>query len=416
MNQGRDFTQHLHARVAALPEADKRALVSNSPPVTNGNSPKPPQGKFWPELTSAKDFLSVPEDPTRWIWDQTLSVGSVSVIVSKPKVGKSTFCANLSIAIARGYMFLGRQTQKCPVAYLCFDASAQEMRDTFVRLGLREDDDVFIYTGSPVAAQMVPWVMESIKKHSVRFVIIDTLQRFFRFNDINDYSQVDKAMGPLIDAARDENVHILFSHHAKKDSFDDMDSAIGSSAIRGLANTFLHLKKLPESDRRILRSDQRIGKNFSEVALGFDNIGWLEVQGSREDAETELVIPKILEVLADGAEMSEPEIRREIPAAGWVVGRAIRELHRKRNHLNRTGHGKKGDPYRYSVNLNLLSSLSKKQESGHFSRLESENRQKTLAPQGEILVSKFPDENQTRIDENLKTDSSRLESPGWEVV
>ena len=33
------------------------------------------------------------------------------------------------------------------------------------------------------------------------------------------------------------NAHIMLLHHAKKDSRDDLDAAIGSTAIRGLAYT-----------------------------------------------------------------------------------------------------------------------------------------------------------------------------------
>ena len=80
----------------------------------------------------------------------------------------------------------------------------------------------------------------------------------------------------------------MFLHHAKKDAGDDLDSAIGSTAIRGLAYSYLHMKRLPTSERRILRSDQRGGKNVSEMAIGFDrSAGWLEIQCTMEEAEVE---------------------------------------------------------------------------------------------------------------------------------
>ena len=113
-------------------------------------------------------------------------------------------------------------------------------------------------------------MMKWVKENDARFIIVDTLQRLFRFQNVNDYSEVTNAVEPLTEAAREQKCHVMFLHHAKKDAGDDLDSAIGSTAIRGLAYSYLHMKRLPNSERRILRSDQRGGKNISEMAIGFD--------------------------------------------------------------------------------------------------------------------------------------------------
>jgi len=225
------------------------------------------QAEFWPELISAKDLLALPPDPTRWVWDQTLPLGGCSVLVSKPKIGKSTLAVNLALAVARGLKFLDRDTQQSPVAYLSLDASLPEIAEVFTLVGLKEYDPIFLHAGA-APRDNVGWIMQRVKENQVTLVIIDTLQKLFRFENVNDYSQVINIMDPLLDAAREQKIHLLFTHHAKKDGGDDLDSAIGSTAIRGLAYTYLHLKRLPESDRRILRSDQRGGKNFGETAIG----------------------------------------------------------------------------------------------------------------------------------------------------
>ena len=273
--------------------------------------------------------------------------------MSKPKVGKTTMAVNLSIAVARGIPFLNRETQKSPVAYLSLDASFPEITETFTVLGLRESDPIFIHAGG-APRYTVRWLMQRVKERGVRLIVIDTLQRLFKFRDLNDYSQVTNTMVPLLEEARAQNVHLLITHHAKKDTGDDLDSSIGSTAIRGLAYTYLHLKRLPDSERRIFRSDQRNGKNFPELALVFNREGWLEVFGTRDEAEVEEVKPKILELLeAEGSEVDEKEIRRAIPARGWVVGRAIRELF-KAGDLDRTGKGRRGDPYKYMLASSIV--------------------------------------------------------------
>jgi hypothetical protein len=144
-------------------------------------------------------------------------------------------------------------------------------------------------------------------------------------------------------------------HHAKKESRDDLDAAIGSTVIRGLAYTYLFAKRLANSERRILSSDQRGGKNFGEVGIGFDKVtGRLYVQGTIDDVEIEEASPLILKLL-DGQEQRETEIRKAIPMRAWIVGKALRSLVQK-NDVERTGSGKKGQPFVYSLPPSLMAS------------------------------------------------------------
>jgi len=317
------------------------------------------QKEFWPELISAKDLLATPTDLTRWVWDRTLSVGSCSVLVSKPKVGKSTLAVNIAIHVARGWRFLNRDTQKSGVAYLFLDGTLEEIKEVFEEAGLRAEDPIFVHTGA-IPRDSIAWIMQRVEENRVRLVIIDTLQKLFRFKDVNDYSQVINAMNPLIEAAGEKKVHVLFLHHAGKYSADDLDAAIGSTAIRGMAHTYLHEKRLPESERRILRTDQRNGKySMPETAIGFNKNGLLEVQGSREDIEIEEAEPKILEYLeAEGGVVVEKILLNALEIRAMVVSKALRKMFQA-GKVERTGRGKKGNPFRYSVARSLIDSPHK---------------------------------------------------------
>jgi len=285
--------------------------------------------------------------------------------------------------------------------------------------------------------------MQRVNEKGARLVIVDTLQRLFRFQNVNDYSEVTNALEPLLEGARQQNCHVLFTHHAKKDANDDLDSAIGSTAIRGLAYTYLHMKRLPNSERRILRSDQRSGKNIPEMAIGFDRAtGWLQIQGTMEEAEIAEAMPKIREVLeAEESSMTEKEIRQAVPIRGIIVSKAIRQMV-KANDFERTGHGKKGDPFRYSLSsglfrkglsdkprlssescsssLLLSSSYSLVSQAGHESAKslghESEKEQKIVANTKEIQVLGNRDTNGTCTDTNLSRDTLGHESDYWEKV
>jgi len=80
------------------------------------------------------------------------------------------------------------------------------------------------------------------------------------------------------------------------------------------------MKKLPDSERRILRSDQRDGKNFPQVNIDFGRDGWLEVRGSMEEAEIQDVKPKIRDYLETKAQdVLEKEIHEAIPIRDLII-------------------------------------------------------------------------------------------------
>lgn len=383
-----------------------------------GNGAKEPE--FWPEFLTAREILSAPQDPQRWMWEGVLPRGGTSLNVGKPKVAKTTVAANLSLAIARGVPFLGRATQRCAVAYLSLDASLPEIAEVFTRFGLREDDQIFLHAGA-APTDAIAWLVERIKQNNVGFVVIDTLQRLFRFQNINDYSEVTNAMEPLLEAAREERVHVMFLHHARKDSQGDLDSAVGSTALRGLAYTYLHLKKLPNSERRILRSDQRGGRNFPETAIGFDRVtGWLQVQGTMEDAEIEEAEPQIMEFLrAEEGEVLEKMIRENVNLRAFIVSKALRKLFRQGD-VDRVGKGRKGSPFRYSPVATLEDSIPGEGVlGGEDSGIETPKTARDIGNTEEMLFPKSREPNGNRKEQNPKTGGSGTESEDfieWEEV
>ena len=397
---------------------------------------KKEQGAFWPELVPMRDLLNRPPDPTRWVWREVLPVDTASVLIAKARVGKSTVAANLCVAVARGLPFLGRDTQKSPVAYVFTDGSDWEIEECFQQVGARPEDEIFVYAGQ-TPHQAIPWLMEKVKGCGARLIVIDTLQRMLHIKNINDYSEVINRMEPVVSAAREHGCHIMLLHHAKRNDSDDLDAALGSVGIKGMVYSYLSIRRLPESETRILTSDQRGGKNIPGLAIGFDKTGWLEVTGTSEEAEIDRAVPKITEALSledDG--LTEKNLRRIVPVRGIIASKAIRKMF-KENKLNRTGAGKKGDPFHYLVSLDLLADRplgdpvlqggvgggerirvpilgpsysyigGKGDEVGGTDNSESK---KSLENKGGILVPEKRDTDGTRRDTNRKRGTAGLES------
>ena len=66
-------------------------------------------------LISARELLDQPTEEVRWLWDGILLQGGMSLLIAKPKVGKSTLARCLAVAVSRGSPFLGRKTVQAPV-------------------------------------------------------------------------------------------------------------------------------------------------------------------------------------------------------------------------------------------------------------------------------------------------------------
>ena len=388
------------------------------------------QGAFWPELVPMRDLLNRPPDPTRWVWSEVLPVNTASVLIAKARVGKSTLAANLCVAVARGLPFLRRDTQKSPVAYVFTDGSDWEIEECFQQVGARPDDEIFVYAGQ-TPHQAIPWLMEKVKGCGARLIVIDTLQRMLHIKNINDYSEVINRMEPVVSAAREHGCHIMLLHHAKRNDSDDLDAALGSVGIKGMVYSYLSIRRLPESETRILTSDQRGGKNIPGLSVGFGKSGWLEVHGTAEEAEIEMTAPKIIEALdTEEGELTERQIRKLVPARGILVSKAIRKMLRA-DELTRTGEGKRGSAFRYSLAPTLLPEKTDDPDScpgslilidppkgnrGKVNGTQNENPQKSLTGITGIRVPEKRDTDGTQMDTNIRVPKSRDTDPGWEQI
>ena len=99
-------------------------------------------------LTKLGDLLLEDPEEVSYVWEDTLPVGGISILVAKPKVGKSTLARNLALSVARGQGLLGRNTSQGSVVYFAIEEKRAQVQDHFARMGGSEADDIFIHVGS----------------------------------------------------------------------------------------------------------------------------------------------------------------------------------------------------------------------------------------------------------------------------
>lgn len=102
---------------------------------------------------------------------------------------------------------------------------------------------------------------------NVRLIVIDTLAKFIRVRDLNDYMPVMTAVEQLHNLARRfPHVHILAVTHCKKVKSEDVfDGLLGSTALRGEPDTSIAI--FGEGSQRVIATETRIGRNIPNTLL-----------------------------------------------------------------------------------------------------------------------------------------------------
>ena len=338
------------------------------------------------QLVSLGALLAEPNESVRWLLETHLSTAGLSLLASKPKVGKSTWARGLALAVARGEPFMGRATQKGTVIYLALEEKRGELREHFRAMGAAEDDPVLIHAAHAPEGALLE-LRQLAEKHQPVLIIVDPLLKLTRVRDANDYAQMTAALEPLLILARETGAHVLVVHHAGKgERAEATDAILGSTALFGGVDTALVMKR---SERyRTIQSVQRYGTDLPETVLEFDPERRTILLGAEKaEAEEQRIGDAILEYLG-GVEEPKPEteIDEAVEGRRSLRKKALRRLVAA-DKVERTGKGGKGDPFKYALK-------STSQDSGFSGspyipgtrEPESQNRTHSIEDKGEMLV------------------------------
>ena len=76
-----------------------------------------------PKFITAKELFERKGTPVDWIVDRLIASGTLTLLLSSPKVGKTTFNLHMCKAILEGTRFIGLNTSKRDVVYLTEEGS-----------------------------------------------------------------------------------------------------------------------------------------------------------------------------------------------------------------------------------------------------------------------------------------------------
>jgi hypothetical protein len=308
-----------------------------------------PERKHNFNLVSAASIVSKPFTEAHWIWVGVLPEGGMSLLAAKPKVGKTTFALGLSVAIARGEAFLGRETKQAAVVYLALEEKQSEIQKRLAAMGVSEEPLFFHFGLAP--SKGINQVDALVAQTGGGLLVVDTLQKLARVKDLNDYARVTKKLEPLLAVARSRNCHIILLHHAGKDNDrTDGDEILGSTALLGAVDTGILLKKRQHG--RTFSTIQRYGEDIPETVFTLGENFSITGGEALKDAQNAETWEKIRSLLEAQPGLREEDILEHIKGSKANASAALRwALNQEPPLVERWGDGKRGDPFRYQPPL-----------------------------------------------------------------
>jgi hypothetical protein len=321
------------------------------------------------ELMSMKQLFELPQEEVEFLVDQRLIKGGLSIFAAKPKVGKSTLCRQLIVAVAHGTDFLSSAVEQGEVVYLALEEKLSEVQAHLKLLGATENDPIHIHTGNIDRKKALGRLESTLKANrNIALVVIDPVFKFVNgVRDADDYMQVNSALDPLLQLARDYNVHILTVHHMKKQISEDvMDGLLGSTAIMGTVDAAIAISRRPDGIRCIA-TRHRYGTELPETQLVWDSdqrkvsLGITADQSLAEEAQnTERRIgEEIMGYVGAHNGVTHEEVMAAVVGKSTTKKRVFNSL--SKQFFERSGSGTKGHPYVY------------RPKSGHLSASEAES-------------------------------------------
>jgi len=269
-----------------------------------------------------------------WLWDGLLAPGLVTLLIAKPKAGKSTLAFALAAALERGLPFLDRPTREAATLYVSEESSATlaEKAEVFgvrrVRFATRED--LALGLAFP---EVVRRATDAALQHGARVLIIDTLAAWTAVGPQmeRDAGCAMEAMRPLADAAA-KGLAVIAIHHARKGESHEGDGARGSSAFTAASDIQIEVRRLdrarPNSRARALVTFSRSPATPSELFCTYEGGGVFRASTAPQDARSSDLEQRVLDALqgVTTSGLTQPDLRARVRCRNQNLTKALRTL------------------------------------------------------------------------------------------
>lgn len=303
------------------------------------------------------ELLSETPSETEWLWFGVIPAQGFTLLAGREKAGggKSSLLLALLSALARGDAFLGRQTTPRRVLYLS-EESRHTVAQKLERFGLDARDGVYFLCredfpqGTAGALQRHLGDLERmVRELGIEYAVVDTLAAFSQLKgDAENHAgaMLSEVLAP-VQRMLGWGVGVLVVHHMARHTGE----ARGSTALLGATDVNVSIRRLHHahetSTERVLSWTGRY--DTGELVYRYDpETATYALLGNRDEAQRQDTTRAVLDYLRT---VGEPQTLSDIcDAVGGNrqrVSEALQTLYRA-NAIQRTGGGRKGDPYLYT--------------------------------------------------------------------
>lgn len=210
------------------------------------------------QIIKGNDLMKKAFKEVEFIVDSLIPESSLNLLAAPPKVGKSWLAMDLALGVALGGKALGRlDCTKQNVLYLSLDSSNEQKLQSRLKIletsnKVNIPDNLCFLTSFSQGKEAITELLEIIKEHNFKFVIIDILHNLKDLNSTKNKSVYDSDYNFIRDfrtITEETGCAILFVHHTNKGKHDDVLNQIsGSNGLVGsVDNTFI-LNRARSSD------------------------------------------------------------------------------------------------------------------------------------------------------------------------
>jgi RecA-family ATPase len=297
-----------------------------------------------------------------------LHEGGTSVWLAAPKTGKSTVTRQLAVDVATGQPFFGRATRQGRVLLAGLEDDERSMGEHLD--GIRDgqgEGSLFLATGLEGHGSPVDELARALKQiGEVRLVILDTLQRFACLPDMNDYAQVAPFMARMADLAKTSKAHIALVHHSRKrQGASATETALGSTAIVGGVDVPIVLSTEANGLRAISSDGGRYTRPLEKTYFRYNPDSGRttladsqsEVRDKVRQADIDIARQSMLTFIAVNPNAEQSEVLGSIAGVGGTQRHELLQALVEGGEVERTGNGRRGDPFRFSLKTEGVSAL-----------------------------------------------------------
>lgn len=283
------------------------------------------------EIFTAASLIDKRLPVERYIVPRRIPEGT-TLVVGKPKIGKSWFLLNIAVGIATGTSILGEtDIEGGDVLYLALEDNQRRLQKRLRQMlnGAPAPDNLHLSIACPPLDQgAVPAIAkwcDSVPKP--RLIIIDVIARVRPAGKAGErlYDADYSAIIPLKKIADERHLALLICHHARKEAADDpFDAVSGTTGLAAAADAVLVLDR--SKNGTTLYGRGRDLEEF-ELALRFDGVtGVWKVLGDASAVRRSTERNKIIDAIKDAGTSIGP---KEITDRSGLQYASVRHLVRR---------------------------------------------------------------------------------------